>query len=167
MNYRSRSRIRMTTANWLRRERITDGSSFLLSGIEWDPVHLWRARIPDQAQHHHHFHVDRTDAEWRQSVLRGFCRTVAFAQRASFRLLRDGRGRRRSRCRTGHYHCRLSHAWNFECGSGKPAQVMTRNPYLWLVPLLPLAGAAINGFFGRKSSKTAISTIALVFCGSA
>ena len=44
---------------------------------------------------------------------------------------------------------------------------MTRNPYLWLVPLLPLAGAAINGFFGRKSSKTAISTVALVFCGSA
>jgi NADH-quinone oxidoreductase subunit L len=50
---------------------------------------------------------------------------------------------------------------------------MTPNPYLWLVghlwlvPLLPLAGAAINGFFGRRSSKIAISTIALVFCGSA
>src|SRR5713101_4661286 len=44
---------------------------------------------------------------------------------------------------------------------------MTPNPYLWLVPLLPLAGAAINGFFGRQSSKKAISTVALVFCGSA
>jgi NADH-quinone oxidoreductase subunit L len=44
---------------------------------------------------------------------------------------------------------------------------MTRNPYLWLVPLLPLAGAAINGFFGRKASKTAVSTVALVFCGAA
>ncbi|MFI5118566.1 MAG: NADH-quinone oxidoreductase subunit L [Terriglobales bacterium] len=44
---------------------------------------------------------------------------------------------------------------------------MTPNPYLWLVPILPLAGAAINGFFGRRSSKIAITTIALVFCGAA
>jgi NADH-quinone oxidoreductase subunit L len=44
---------------------------------------------------------------------------------------------------------------------------MTLNPYLWLVPVLPLAGAAINGFFGRRSSKAAISTIALVFSGAA
>src|ERR1700724_2989813 len=44
---------------------------------------------------------------------------------------------------------------------------MTPNPYLWLVPLLPLAGAAINGFFGRRSSKKAISTAPLVFCGAA
>ncbi|MBI3645387.1 MAG: NADH-quinone oxidoreductase subunit L [Acidobacteriales bacterium] len=43
---------------------------------------------------------------------------------------------------------------------------MTPNPYLWLIPVLPLAGAAINGFFGRQSSKKAISTIALVFCGA-
>ena len=46
---------------------------------------------------------------------------------------------------------------------------MTPNPYLylWLVPLLPLAGAGINGFFGRRLSKKAISTVALVFCGAA
>ena len=44
---------------------------------------------------------------------------------------------------------------------------MTPNPYLWLVPILPLAGAAINGFLGRRSSKRAISTIALFFCGAA
>src|ERR1017187_6932708 len=50
---------------------------------------------------------------------------------------------------------------------------MTSNPYLWLVghlwlvPLLPLAGAAINGFFGRQWSKKAISMVALVFCGAA
>jgi NADH-quinone oxidoreductase subunit L len=44
---------------------------------------------------------------------------------------------------------------------------MTPNPYLWLVPVLPLAGAAINGCLGRRSSKTAITTIALVFCGAA
>jgi NADH-quinone oxidoreductase subunit L len=44
---------------------------------------------------------------------------------------------------------------------------MTPNPYLWLVPILPLAGAAINGFFGRHSSKKAITAIALVFSGAA
>jgi NADH-quinone oxidoreductase subunit L len=43
----------------------------------------------------------------------------------------------------------------------------TLNPLLWVIPILPLAGAAINGFFGRKASKKAISTVALVFCGAA
>jgi NADH-quinone oxidoreductase subunit L len=44
---------------------------------------------------------------------------------------------------------------------------MTPNPYLWLVPLLPLAGAAINGLFGRRLSKNAVTTVALAFCGAA
>jgi len=44
---------------------------------------------------------------------------------------------------------------------------MTQNPYLWLIPALPLAGAAINGFLGRRSSKNAVTTIALVFPGLA
>jgi NADH-quinone oxidoreductase subunit L len=44
---------------------------------------------------------------------------------------------------------------------------MTPNPYLWLIPVLPLAGAAINGFFGRQSSKRAVSAVALFFCGAA
>ena len=44
---------------------------------------------------------------------------------------------------------------------------MTPNPYLWLIPVLPLAGAAINGFFGRQSSKKAITAVALMFCGAA
>ena len=44
---------------------------------------------------------------------------------------------------------------------------MTQNPYLWLIPTLPLAGAAINGLLGRRSSKKAVTTIALVFPGLA
>jgi len=44
---------------------------------------------------------------------------------------------------------------------------MTPNLNLWLIPVLPLAGAAINGFFGKKSSRTAVTTVALVFCGAA
>jgi len=43
----------------------------------------------------------------------------------------------------------------------------TLSPLLCTIPLLPLAGAAINGFFGRKASKNAISAVALVFCGFA
>jgi NADH-quinone oxidoreductase subunit L len=39
--------------------------------------------------------------------------------------------------------------------------------FLWLVPMFPLAGAATNGFFGRQSSKKAISAISLIFCGLA
>jgi NADH-quinone oxidoreductase subunit L len=41
----------------------------------------------------------------------------------------------------------------------------TLSPLLCTIPLFPLAGAAINGFFGRQSSKKAISAVALAFCG--
>ncbi len=34
--------------------------------------------------------------------------------------------------------------------------------YVWLVPLLPLIGAIINGIFGSRMSKTAVGTIACV-----
>ncbi|HLV85956.1 MAG TPA: NADH-quinone oxidoreductase subunit L [Candidatus Sulfotelmatobacter sp.] len=44
---------------------------------------------------------------------------------------------------------------------------MTPNLNLWLIPILPLAGAAINGFFGKKSSRKAVSIVALVFSGAA
>ena len=38
---------------------------------------------------------------------------------------------------------------------------------LWLIPILPLAGAAINGFLGKKSSRQAVTTVALFFSGAA
>ena len=44
---------------------------------------------------------------------------------------------------------------------------MTPNLYLWLIPLLPLAGAAINGFFGKRFSRGAVAAVALTFCGTA
>ena len=44
---------------------------------------------------------------------------------------------------------------------------MTSSLNLWLIPVLPLAGAAINGFLGKKSSRTAVSTIGLFFSGAA
>ena len=43
----------------------------------------------------------------------------------------------------------------------------TLSPLLCTIPLLPLAGAAINGFFGRRSSRKAITAVALFFCGAA
>ena len=44
---------------------------------------------------------------------------------------------------------------------------MTSSLNLWLLPVLPLAGAAINGFLGKKSSRTAVTTVGLVFPGAA
>src|SRR5712672_884206 len=44
---------------------------------------------------------------------------------------------------------------------------MTSSLNLWLIPVLPLAGAAINGFLGKKSSRQAVSTVGLVFSGAA
>jgi len=43
---------------------------------------------------------------------------------------------------------------------------MTSSLNLWLIPVLPLAGAAINGFLGKKSSRTAVTTIQLAFSGA-
>ena len=44
---------------------------------------------------------------------------------------------------------------------------MNPNLNLWLIPVLPLAGAAINGFFGKKSSRTAVTTVGLFFSAAA
>lgn len=44
---------------------------------------------------------------------------------------------------------------------------MTPNLHLWLIPILPLIGAAINGLFGKRLSRTGVAAIALVFCGAA
>jgi NADH-quinone oxidoreductase subunit L len=44
---------------------------------------------------------------------------------------------------------------------------MTANLNLWLIPVLPLAGAAINGFLGKKSSRQAVTAVALFFSGAA
>jgi NADH-quinone oxidoreductase subunit L len=44
---------------------------------------------------------------------------------------------------------------------------MTSNLYLWLIPVLPLVGAAINGLFGKRFSRQTVSAIALGFSGAA
>jgi len=41
------------------------------------------------------------------------------------------------------------------------------NLFLWLIPLLPLVGAAVNGFFGRSFSKKTVAGVALLFSGAA
>ena len=41
------------------------------------------------------------------------------------------------------------------------------NLNLWIIPLLPLAGAAINGFFGRRFSRLLVSVVALGSTGIA
>ena len=44
---------------------------------------------------------------------------------------------------------------------------MTPNLHLWLIPLLPLAGAAINGLLGKHFSRQTVSAVAIAFCGAA
>ncbi len=44
---------------------------------------------------------------------------------------------------------------------------MTTSLHLWMIPLLPLAGAAINGLLGKRFSRVMVATVALTFCGAA
>jgi NADH-quinone oxidoreductase subunit L len=44
---------------------------------------------------------------------------------------------------------------------------MTPSLHLWLIPVLPLIGAAINGLLGRRFSRQTVAAIALAFCGAA
>ena len=44
---------------------------------------------------------------------------------------------------------------------------MTPNLHLWIIPVLALIGAAINGFFGKKFSRPVVAGVALCFCGAA
>jgi NADH-quinone oxidoreductase subunit L len=40
-------------------------------------------------------------------------------------------------------------------------------PVLWIIPILPLLGAATNGFFGRRFSKRTVALVGTVFVGAA
>ena len=44
---------------------------------------------------------------------------------------------------------------------------MTPDLHLWLIPVLPLIGAAVNGFFGKRFSRQTVVTVALLFSGAA
>ena len=44
---------------------------------------------------------------------------------------------------------------------------MTPNLHLWLIPVLPLVGAAINGLFGKRFSRQTVAAVALGFSGAA
>src|SRR5579864_6728603 len=44
---------------------------------------------------------------------------------------------------------------------------MTPNLHLWLLPVLPLPGAAINGLRGKRFSRQLVATVALAFSGAA
>jgi NADH-quinone oxidoreductase subunit L len=44
---------------------------------------------------------------------------------------------------------------------------MTPNLNLWLIPVLPLVGAALNGLFGRRWPKRAVALVGVAFVGAA
>src|SRR5438128_1352885 len=43
---------------------------------------------------------------------------------------------------------------------------MTPNLNLWLIPVLPLIGSALNGLFGKRLTRHAVATAALAFSGA-
>src|SRR5580704_9701978 len=89
------------------------------------------------------------------------------SQRPGVRLLCDGGGGSGSSGGAGNHHCGLPHAGDAERGPGEPAQTMTPNLHLWLIPVLPLIGAAINGLFGKRFSRQTVVAVALLFSGAA
>ncbi len=44
---------------------------------------------------------------------------------------------------------------------------MTPNLHLWMIPVLPLIGAAVNGLFGKRFSRQTVVAVALVFSAAA
>ena len=44
---------------------------------------------------------------------------------------------------------------------------MTPDLHLWLIPVLPLLGAAVNGLLGKKFSRQTVAAVALLFSGAA
>src|ERR1700730_17227270 len=91
---------------------------------------------------------------------------MARARRAGVRLFRDGGRSRRGCRRTGHHHRRVPHARDVERGPGGPAQTMTPDLHLWLIPVIPLVGAAVNGLLGRRFSRQTVAAVALGFSGA-
>jgi NADH-quinone oxidoreductase subunit L len=51
--------------------------------------------------------------------------------------------------------------------TGAVRQAAGPNLRLWLIPILPLIGAAINGLLGKRFSRPVVSAVALIFCGAA
>src|SRR5438105_14702536 len=43
---------------------------------------------------------------------------------------------------------------------------MMPNLNLWLIPVLPLIGAALNGLFGKRLTRQAVASAALAFSGA-
>src|SRR4051812_49907316 len=92
---------------------------------------------------------------------------MAAAKRTGVCVFRDGSGGGGSGGGPGDHHCAVPHPRNFEHRSGEPAQAMTPNLHLWLIPILPLIGAVINGLLGKRFSRRAVAAVALGFCGAA
>ena len=85
-----------------------------------------------------------------------FSRALGQLQGQVFVFLRDRRGRGRSRRGPGDYHPDSSQPGNAQRGTrGFAQRLMPVLTYLWIIPLLPLLGAAANGIFGGRWPKRA------------
>src|SRR5262249_17611237 len=79
--------------------------------------------------------------------------------------LRDCRGGCRGRRGAGNHHSYRTQPAIAECRARGFAQtLMPTHPileYLWIIPLLPLLGSAINGLFGQKWPNKIVNGVAL------
>src|SRR5262249_16318345 len=91
-------------------------------------------------------------------------RSAARAQWSCVRVLRDGSGGSGSSRGTGRNYFCVPHARNSERRPRETAEIMTEpNLSLWVIPVLPLAGAAINALLGRRFKNGMVSFVALLF----
>src|SRR5262249_10390524 len=153
--------------SWLGRS--ANDSAVLVPDSRCDSVCHRRGLFSNQAQHHHDFHVDLTHAQRREFDLRGLRHPLASGERTGLRLFCNGCGSGRSSSGIGNCSRHIPHARDLKCGSGEPAQTMNSSPNfnLWVIPILPLIGSAINGLFGKRFPRSLVSTIALLFPGAA
>src|SRR5262249_7733157 len=134
----------------------------------------WRRSLRFPAQRHHYLYVDRADAQRRQLVLRrvqpgNACYQWPQTRRPNFCVVRD-RSRGGGSCRRArHHHSHPAQPAITKRGAREPAQTLMPNQpileFLWIIPLLPLLGAAINGLFGAKWPNKIVNTVALSATG--
>ena len=80
-----------------------DRSASVLRLFRLGPVCYWRYGRTGAAQRHYHLHVRGVDAQCCEHPADGLLGLPSRPQRADFRVLHHGRGRRRSIGRLGHH----------------------------------------------------------------
>src|SRR5262245_6620185 len=129
-------------------------------------VHHRRHRRHGAAQHHHHLHVDRADSERGQHQPDRFLEPAAQRGRPGVRDLRH-RGRGGGSGGGSRHHPRVLPQQGKREHRRNESDALVMK-YIWLIPLLPGIGAAINGLLGiRYFSRKVAGLVACAMMGAA